>query len=193
MALAGYKSTYPPEQNALPGTDMSPGSPGGRFRRNYTDAAFVIGIVAAGVAASLFLASLRPWRGHTYLGILSFLLLIAVVGFAAARRYRIPWLAAGTAGRLHDILSTSFIGLAVSTVILGIVSDIGRDFANLGKPHGLLAIAIAVIAVLQAISIHAPRGPLSRRFHRSAGYILFLLFILQILLGYGVIRIPGTG
>jgi len=173
---------------------MSPESPGSPIRRNSTDAALVIGITAAGIAASLLLASLRPWRAHTYLGILSFLLLIAVVAVAAARRYRIPVQAgAGTAARLHNILSISFIGLAVSTVALGIISDIPRDFVHLSDPHGLLAIAIAVIAVLQGLSLHAIRGPGPRLFHRGAGYLLFLLFILQILLGYGIIRFPGTG
>jgi hypothetical protein len=172
---------------------MSPEPSGRPIRRNSTDAALVIGIVAAGIAASLLLASLRPWRAHTYLGILSFLLLIAVVAAAAARRHRIPGLAAGTATRLHDLLSFSFIGLAVSTVVLGIVSDIPKNFEHLAEPHGLLAVGIAVIAVFQGISIHVRRGPATGRIHRLAGYLLFLLFILQILLGFEWIRLPGTG
>jgi hypothetical protein len=167
---------------------MSPGSPGGPARRIPIDAALVIGIVAAGIAASLLLASLRPWRAHTYLGILSFLVLIAVIVVAAARKHHVPGLAAGTANRLHDILGFSFTGLAVSTVVLGIVSDIPREFVNVGEPHGLVAIAIAVIAIIQGTALHARRGPGPRRFHRVAGYLLFLLFIFQILLGYGMIR-----
>ncbi len=153
---------------------------------------FLLLVIPVVVAAGLFIGSPSRWISHAVTASTGLVLLAIVLLMGAAWAGRVRSLHFRNPAAVHRIAGTLFSGFIVGTFLLGLRLMIGHGEPVLGTLHGLLGLIVASLSLVQVVLSLAvsPRERI-QKFHQAAGFLLALLFILQLLLGLNAAHLFG--
>jgi hypothetical protein len=141
------------------------------------------GVIAAGSVAATF-DTPSQWIGHTVTAVFGFLLLVIVILTGAILRGRIFRKSAFQVYPLHRAASIWFSLVAGATFILGLLVMIHHGEPVLQSGHGILGLAITIVAVIQlGPSLIITKRSSIRTVHRIVGYLFAVLYGIQIYIG----------
>jgi len=141
------------------------------------------GVIAAGSMAATF-GTPSQWIGHAVAAVFGLLLLMIVILTGAILRARIFRKSAFQAYPLHCAASIWFSLVAGATFILGLLVMIHHGEPVLQSGHGILGLAITILAVIQlGPSLIITKRSSIRAVHRIIGYLLIVLYGIQMFIG----------
>lgn len=141
-------------------------------------------IVIAGLA--LTWGSEGLWIGHAMAGIFGFVLLILTLLAGAAMAGRTQVFARDRAFGIHRAASVGFIIYTAGTFFLGLYSMYRVGEPLLETRHGILGLAILLLALVQLVPYHLVHRKELHILHRLSGYAILPLFILQRVMGFAI-------
>ena len=141
------------------------------------------GVIAAGSVAATF-GTPSQWIGHAVTAVFGLLLLGIVILTGAILRGRIFRKSAFQVYPLHRASSIWFSLVVGATFLLGSLVMIHHGEPVLQSSHGILGLAITILAVIQlGPSLTITKRSSIRAVHRIVGYLLVVLYGIQIYIG----------
>ncbi|MFA5348686.1 MAG: DUF4079 family protein [Methanoregula sp.] len=139
--------------------------------------------MAAGSIALTFGTETR-WIGHAVTSIIGMILMIVVLLTGAVQKGRIRTIRLHNVFRYHKVASTWFSLFVVGTFVLGLLTTMGHSEPVLESPHGIIGLALVLMAIVQLVPSFLVRERARiRALHMIVGYAIVPVFILQTVLG----------
>jgi len=141
------------------------------------------GIIAAGSVVTTF-GSHVQWIGHAVIAIFGLLLLVIILLTGAIQAGRIYRKSVSRVYPLHRAASIWFSLVVVVTFISGLLVTNSHDEPVLQSAHGIVGLTLTVLALIQlGPSLIVAKRSSIRTIHRIVGYLIALLFGVQVYLG----------